>query len=296
MKFWEHLKPYLSLVIAALLTANLLSTWSLNRSLDEKMDMLLDAQNNIQNSVVTNQTQISQLSSHLQDELERQASLFSESSSVVSYSAEGLVVTTTLTPKEYSTDSKITVTCASDGKTFSKEAVQNGSEFVAVCVVPFCETIDISAAITTGEAIHQEPLPSIPCQTLLAFDIYTDFSYDNSCLYFTVSNPQSSQLLDSLTAISLTVERDSNVMGIIYPKSIEPGELPDSMKGNSTCLCYVADLSPYLTLEGELRLYPRIQSSTGLSYAQEPMFSFTIDEEGLDSYETGNNWFPPIFN
>ncbi|MBQ8599524.1 MAG: hypothetical protein IJ411_05355 [Oscillospiraceae bacterium] len=296
MKLMDSLKPYLSLIIAALLAANLFSTWSLNRTIEEKMDKLLTSQNNIQSAVEENQSQISSLSSNMQDELERQASLFSESNSVVSYSAEGLVVTTTLTPKEYNTDSKITVTCSSNGKSFAKEAVQNGSEFEAVCVVPYCETIDISAAITTGEAIEQEPLPSIPCQTVLAFDIYTEYSYSENLLYFTISNPQSGALLESLDGIHLAILREGTVIGHVYPKSIESSSLPDSMKGSSICLAYTADLSQFINLEGDMQVVPKIQSSTGLGYAEDAMFQFSGTANGLDSYVTGNSWYPPVFH
>lgn len=296
MKLMDSLKPYLSLAIVALLAANLVVSWNNDRQLQEQMKTLLDSQSKLQSAVASSQTQINQLSGSLQEELERQASLFSENSTTVSYSAEGYVVTTTLTPKEYNTDSKLTVTCTVDGKTYSKEAAQNGSEFVAVCVVPFCENIDISAAITTGEEIHQEPLPSIPCQTLLAFDIYTEFSYDDSTLYFTVSNPQGTALLESLTSINLAVERDSTVIGAVYPQAITTSELPDSMKGSSACLCYAADMSPFMNLEGELHVLPRIQSSTGLAYAQDSMFTFTVDADGLDSYESGESWYPALFN
>lgn len=296
MKRMDSLKPYLSLIIAALLAANLFSTWSLNRTIEEKMDKLLSSQSNIQSAVEESQSQISSLSSDMQDELERQASLFSESSSVVSYSAEGLVVTTTLTPKEYNTDSKITVTCNSNGKSFAKEAVQNGSEFEAVCVVPFCEIIDISAAISTGEAIEQEPLPSIPCQTVLAFDIYTEYSYSENLLYFTISNPQSGALLESLDGVHLAILREGTVIGHVYPEAIESSSLPDSMKGSSICLAYAADLSQFIKLEGDMQVVPKIQSSTGLDYAEDAMFQFTGTAEGLDSYMTGNSWYPPVFH
>lgn len=296
MKLMDSMKPYLSLIIAALLAVNLFSTWSLNRTIEEKMDKLLSSQNNIQSAVKENQSQISSLSSNMQDELERQASLFSESNSVVSYSAEGLVVTTTLTPKEYNTDSKITVTCSSNGKSFAKEAVQNGSEFEAVCVVPYCETIDISAAITTGEAIEQEPLPSIPCQTVLAFDIYTEYSYSENLLYFTISNPQSGALLESLDSIHLAILREGTIIGHVYPESIGSSSLPDSMKGSSVCLAYTADLSQFINLEGDMQVVPKIQSSTGLSYAEDAMFQFSGTANGLDSYVTGNSWYPPVFH
>lgn len=296
MKLMDSMKPYLSLIIAALLAVNLFSTWSLNRTIEEKMDKLLSSQNNIQSAVEENQSQISSLSSNMQDELERQASLFSESNSVVSYSAEGLVVTTTLTPKEYNTDSKITVTCSSNGKSFAKEAVQNGSEFEAVCVVPYCETIDISAAITTGEAIEQEPLPSIPCQIVLAFDIYTEYSYSENLLYFTISNPQSGALLESLDSIHLAILREGTIIGHVYPESIGSSSLPDSMKGSSVCLAYTADLSQFINLEGDMQVVPKIQSSTGLSYAEDAMFQFSGTANGLDSYVTGNSWYPPVFH
>lgn len=296
MKLMDSLKPYLSLLIAALLAANLFSTWSLNRTIEEKMDKLLNSQVNIQSTLEENQNQISNLSSNIQDQLERQASLFSESNSTVSYSAEGLVVSTTVIPKEYNTDSKITVTCSSNGKSFAKEAVQNGSEFEAICVVPFWETIDISAAITTGEAIEQEPFPSIPCQTVLAFDIYTEYSYSENRLYFTISNPQSGALLESLNNIHLVIQREGSIIGHIYPESIESSSLPDSMKGNSICLAYTADLSQFIKLEGDIQVIPKIQSSTGLSYVEDAMFQFVGTSDGLDSYTIGNSWYPPVFH
>ena len=296
MKLMDSIKPYVSLALVALLAANLLSTVTLNRSLENKLDQLILAQNNIQKAVEENQKQISSMSGDLQSELERQASLFSESSSVVSYSAEGLVVTTKLTPKEYNTDSKITVTCVSDGKSFSKEAVQNGSEFEAVCVVPFCESVDISAAISTGEAIEQEPLPSIPCQTVLAFDIYSEYSYGENLLYFTVSNPQSSDLLESIEKLHLSIVRDGVAVGAVYPTAITSLELPDSMKGTKVCLAYTADLSPYINLEGSFQVVPKIQSTTALNYAEEAMFQFEATAEGLDSFMTGDSWYPPVFH
>ena len=296
MKLMDSIKPYVSLALVALLAANLLSTVTLNRSLENKLDQLILAQNNIQKAVEENQKQISSMSGDLQSELERQASLFSESSSVVSYSAEGLVVTTKLTPKEYNTDSKITVTCVSDGKSFSKEAVQNGSEFEAVCVVPFCESVDISAAISTGEAIEQEPLPSIPCQTVLAFDIYSEYSYGENLLYFTVSNPQSSDLLESIEKLHLSIVRDGVAVGAVYPTAITSLELPDSMKGTKVCLAYTADLSPYINLEGSFQVVPKIQSTTALNYAEEAMFQFKATAEGLDSFMTGDSWYPPVFH
>lgn len=296
MKLMEVLKPYLSLAIVGLLAVNAFTTWTLSRSIDDKLDKLLRAQENIQNTVASSQEQISQMNSNMQDEFDRQASLFSESSSVVSYSAEGLVVTTTLTPKEFNTESKITVTSVSNGLSYPKEAVQNGSEFVASCVVPFCESIDISAAITTGTAIEQEPLPSIPCQTLLAFDIYSHYEYDEKLLYFTVSNPQSAELLNSLKNLTLTVMRNEQAVGAVYPTAIELTELPDSMKGNGNCLAYTADLSPYVTLEGEMQVLPKIQSTTGLTYANDPLFSFTGTAEGMDSYMSGDSWYPPLFH
>ncbi len=296
MKLMDSIKPYLSLAIVALLTANLLSTMTVNRSIEHKLDQLILAQNNMQKSVEENQKQITALSSDLQGELERQASLFSESNSMVSYSAEGLVVTTKLTPKEFNTDSKITVTCTSNGKTFSKEAVQNGSEFEAVCVIPFCETVDISAAITTGEAIEQEPLPSIPCQTILAFDLYSEYAYSENLLYFTVSNPQSSTLLESIKSMHLSIVRDGIAIGAVYPTSITSSALPDSMRGTNLCLAYTADLSPYLNLEGDFQVIPKIQSTTELNYAELPMFQFSTTAEGLDSYMTGDSWYPPIFH
>ena len=296
MKFLDSLKPYLSLFIAGLLAANLFSTWTLNRTIEDKMSQLISSQSTMQKTLSSNENQLSQISSNMQDELERQASLFSESNSIVSYSADGLVVTTTLTPKEYNTDSKITVTCISNGRSFSKEAVQNGSEFVASCVVPYCETIDISTVITSGDAIKQETLPSIPCQTLLAFDIYSQFEYSENLLYFTVSNPQSTELLESLQSINLAVIRDSVVIGAVYPQAIENSQLPDSMKGNSSCLAFTADLSPYIKLEGEMSIVPRIQSSTGLSYADDSLFFFTGTKDGLESYTTGDSWYPPLFH
>ena len=296
MKFMDTIKPYLSLALVALLAANLLSTVTLNRSIEDKLDQLISSQNNIQKAVEENQKQISSMSGDLQNELERQASLFSESSSVVTYSAEGLVVSTKLTPKEYNTDSKITVTCTSNGKSFSKEAAQNGTEFEAVCVVPFCETVDISAAISTGEAIEQEPLPSIPCQTVLAFDIYSEYSYGENLLYFTISNPQSAVLLESIQTMHLSIVRDGIAVGAVYPTAITSLELPDSMKGTEVCLAYTADLSPYLNLEGSFQIVPKIQSSTGLSYAEESMFQFEATAEGLDSYMVGDSWYPPVFH
>lgn len=292
----DSMKTGLSLLIAALLAGNLASTWMLNNNISEKMDQLITAQNKMQTAVNNNQTQIAQLSSSMQDELERQASLFSDSVSIVNYSAEGFVVTTTLTPKEYNTDSKLTVTCVSNGKSFSKEAVQNGSEFEAVCVVPYCETIDISAAISTGEAINQEPLPSIPCQTLLAFDIYSSFSYDENLLYFTVSNQQGPALLESLKSLQLSILRDDVVIGSVYPTAVEPTELPDSLKGNSSALCYTADLNPFIGLEGQLQVCPKIQSTTGLNYSQDPLFLLTGTTTGLSSFETGDSWYPPVFH
>ncbi len=296
MNFMERLKPYLSLVIVGLLAANAFATWSLSRSIDDKLDKLLNAQKNIQNTVSSSQDMISQMNSNMQDEFDRQASLFSESSSVVSYSEEGLVVTTTLTPKEFNTESKITVTSVSNGLSYPKEAVQNGSEFVATCVVPFCETVDISAAITTGTAIEQEPLPSIPCQTLLAFDIYSHYEYDEQLLYFTVSNPQSIELLNSLKSLHLSVVRDGQVVGAVYPTAVELNVLPDSMKGNGNCLAYTADLSPYVTLEGDMQVLPKIQSTTGLTYASDVLFSFKGTAEGMDSYMSGDSWYPPLFH
>ena len=296
MKLMDSIKPYISLAIVALLTANLLSTMTLNRSIEKKLDQLILSQNNIQKAVSENQKQITTLSSDLQSEMERQASLFSESNSVVSYSSEGLVVTTKLTPKEFNTDSKITVTCVSNGKSFSKEAVQNGSEFEAVCVIPFCETVDISAAITTGEAIEQEPLPSIPCQTILAFDLYSEYAYSENLLYFTVSNPQSADLLESIKSMHLSIVRDGIAVGAVYPNSITSTELPDSMRGTNLCLAYTADLSPYLNLEGNFQVIPKIQSTTELSYAEQPMFQFSTTAEGLDSYMTGDSWYPPVFH
>lgn len=296
MNFMDKLKPYLSLVIVGLLAANAFATWSLSRSIDDKLDKLLTAQKNVQSTVASSQDLISQMNSNMQDEFDRQASLFSESSSVVSYSEEGLVVTTTLTPKEFNTESKITVTSVSNGLSYPKEAVQNGSEFVATCVVPFCETVDISAAITTGTAIEQEPLPSIPCQTLLAFDIYSHYEYDEQLLYFTVSNPQSTELLNSLKSLHLSVVRDGQVVGAIYPTAVELSALPDSMKGNGNCLAYTADISPYVTLEGEMQLLPKIQSTTGLTYASDVLFSFKGTSEGMDSYMSGDSWYPPLFH
>lgn len=292
----ESLKTCLTLLIAALLAGNLASTWMLNDSINDKMDQLISAQNKIQTAVNNNQTQIAQMSSSMQDELERQASLFSESSTTVSYSAEGFVVTTSLTPKEYNTDSKLTVTCISNGRSFSKEAVQNGSEFEAVCVVPYCEIIDISAAISSGESINQEPLPSIPCQTLLAFDIYSNFSYEENLLYFTVSNQQGPALLESLKNLQLSVLRDNVVIGSVYPTAIESTELPDSLKGNSSALCYTADLTPFIGLEGQLQICPKIQSTTGLNYSQDPLFLLTGTTTGLSSFETADTWYPPIFH
>ena len=292
----DSLKTGLSLLIVALLAGNLASTWMLNNNINDKMDQLITAQSKMQTAVNNSQTQIAQLSNSMQNELERQASLFSESNSIVSYSAEGFVVTTTLTPKEYNTDSKLTVTCVSNGKSFSKEAVQNGSEFEAVCVVPYCETIDISAAISTGEAINQEPLPSIPCQTLLAFDIYSSYSYEENLLYFTVSNQQGPALLESLKALQLSVLRDDVVIGSIYQTAIEATELPDSLKGNSSALSYSADLSPFIGLEGELQICPKIQSTTGLSYSQDPLFLLSGTTTGLSSFETGDSWYPPVFH
>ncbi len=296
MNFMDRLRPYLSLVIVGLLAANAFATWSLSRSIDDKLDKLLNAQKNIQSTVTSSQDMISQMNSNMQDEFDRQASLFSESNSVVSYSEEGLVVTTTLTPKEFNTESKITVTSVSNGLSYPKEAVQNGSEFVATCVVPFCEIVDISAAITTGTAIEQEPLPSIPCQTLLAFDIYSHYEYDEQLLYFTVSNPQSAELLNSLKNIHLSVVRDGQVVGAVYPTAAELSALPDSMKGNGNCLAYTADLSPYVTLEGEMQVLPKIQSTTGLTYASDVLFSFKGTAEGMDSYMSGDSWYPPLFH
>ncbi len=296
MKLMDSIKPYLSLALVALLAANLWSTMSLNRSLEEKLNQLISSQNNIQKAVEENQKQITIMSGDLHNELERQASLFSESSSFVAYSSDGLVVTTKLTPKEYNTDSKITVTCTSDGKSFSKEAVQNGTEFEAVCVIPFCETVDISAAISTGEAIEQEPLLSIPCQTVLAFDIYSEYSYGENLLYFTVSNPQNAALLESIKAMHLSVVRDGVTVGAVYPTGITSLDLPDSMKGTEICLAYTADLSPYLNLEGSFQVVPKIQSATGLSYVEDSMFQFEATAEGLDSYMTGDSWYPPAFH
>ena len=89
MKLMDAIKPYVSLALVVLLTANLLSTINLTRSIEEKMNQLLISQNNTQKAVQENQQQVNNLSSNLQNELERQASLFSESSSVVTYSAEG---------------------------------------------------------------------------------------------------------------------------------------------------------------------------------------------------------------
>lgn len=292
----DSLKSGLSLLIAALLAGNLASTWMLNNNINQKMDQLIAEQSKIQTAVSNNQTQLAQMSSNMQDEFDRQASLFSESNSTVSYSAEGFVVTTTLTPKEYNTESKLTVTCISNGKSFSKEAVQNGSEFEAVCVVPYCETIDISAAISTGDSINQEPLPSIPCQTILAFDIYSSFSYEENMLYFTVSNQQGPALLDSLKGLQLSVLRDNTVIGSVYPKAIETSELPDSLKGNSSALCYVADLNPYIGLEGQLQICPKIQSTTGFSYSQDPLFLLTGSSTGLSSFESADSWYPPVFH
>ena len=87
MKFMDTIKPYLSLALVALLAANLLSTVTLNRSIEDKLNQLISSQNNIQKAVEENQKQISSMSGDLQNELERQASLFSESSSGVTYSA-----------------------------------------------------------------------------------------------------------------------------------------------------------------------------------------------------------------
>ena len=296
MKLMDSIKPYLSFALVALLAANLFSTISLNRSIDDKLDQLIISQNNVQKAVEENQKQISAINGDLQSELERQASLFSDSSSTVSYSEEGLVVTTKLTPKEYNTDSKITVTCVSNSKSFSKEAVQNGSEFEAICVIPFCETVDISAAITTGEAIEQQPLPSIPCQTILAFDIFSEYSYSENTLYFSVSNPQSTTLLESIESMYLAIVRDGVVVGAAYPEGIASTDLPDSLRGTNFCLAYTADLEPYLTLDGDFQVIPRIESTTELSYIEQPMFHFTATSEGLDSYMTGDSWYPPIFH
>lgn len=296
MKLMDTLKPYLSLAIVGLLAVNAFTTWSLSHSIDDKLGRILSTQQNIQNTVNTNQSQLSAMSSNMQEEFDRQASLFSDSHSVVSYSAEGLIVTTTLTPKEFNTESKFTVTCVSNGVSYAKEAVQNGSEFVASCVVPFCETIDISAAIATGTTIEQETMPSIPCQTLLAFDIYSHYEYDEQLLYFTVSNPHSTELLESIQNLHLTVMRDNVTVGVIYPNAIEPSELPDSMKGSDSYLAFTADLAPYVTLEGEMQILPKIQSTTGLNYASDIMFSFIGTANGLDSYMVGDSWYPPLFH
>ncbi len=293
---WDSMKPLVSLVIVGLLGANLFSTWQLNQTMSSSLRQLSNSQSNIQKALEETQKQLSTMNGNMEAEFDRQASLFSESSSVVTYSAEGLVVTTTLTPKELNTDSKITVTALSDGKSFAKEAVQNGSEFSAVSVVPFCETVEINAAISNGESIQQENLPSIPCQTVLAFDIYSNYEYSENLLYFTISNPQSGALLDSLKKIHLSVLRNGEVVGAIYPESIELSQLPDSMKGNSACLAYTADLSPYLNLEGELQVVPKITSTTGLSYAENILFSFSGNENGLSSYQSGESWFPPLFH
>ncbi len=292
----KWLKPLAILLVVALLTANLALTWQLNQTMASSLRQLSSAQNNIQKSLEATQQQLSTMNGNMEAEFDRQASLFSESSSVVSYSPEGLVVTTTLTPKELSTDSKITVTSVSNGKSFPKEAVQNGSEFSAVSVVPFCETVEISAAISSGESIQQENLPSIPCQTVLAFDIYSHYEYGEQLLYFTVSNPQSADLLDSLKSIHLSVLRDGAVVGAIYPEKVELSSLPDAMKGNSNCLAYSADLSPYLSLEGELQIVPKINSTTGLSYAEDVLFSFIGTANGVDSYQSGDSWYPPLFH
>lgn len=296
MKWTDAMKPYLSLAVIALLAANLLSTVSLNHNLEQQLSAITNSQTTLQKAVEENQQQISAINNTIVNTLEQQASLFSESSSVVSYSPDGLVVSTKLTPKEYNTDSKITVSCLSDGKTFAKEAVQNGSEFEAICVVPFCESIDINAAITTGEIIEQEPLPSIPCQTVLAFDIYSEYSYSEQLLYISVFNQQNPALLDSLESIHFAILRDGAVIGHIYPTAIESNQLPDSMKGNNSCLAFTADLSQYLALEGDMEVSPRIQSSTGLKYADDSVFRFSCTEDGLDSYESGNYWYPPIFH
>ena len=261
------------------------------------MEQLLDSQLNIYDSVAKSQAQVNEMSKNMQSKFEEQASLFSESSSTAAYSPEGIVITTTLIPKEYNTDSKLTVSCTTDGKTYSKEAVQSGSEFVAVCTVPFSENIEISAAIATGESIQQQQLPSIPCQTLLSFDIYTDYSYDDNKLLFTISNPQNPELLNSLTQIHLAIKRDDILLGNIYPQQIELSELPDSMKGNTACLCYSANIADYILMEGVFEIIPIIKSSTALAYSQtDSMFSFTVDGEGIDSYLTVNNWYPPIFH
>ncbi len=292
----KWLKPLAILLVVALLTANLALTWQLNQTMASSLRQLSSAQNNIQKTLEATQQQLSTMNGNMEAEFDRQASLFSESSSVVSYSAEGLVVTTTLTPKELSTDSKITVTAVSNGKSFPKEAVQNGSEFSAVSIVPFCETVEINAAISSGESIQQETLPSIPCQTVLAFDIYSHYEYGEQLLYFTVSNPQSADLLDSLKSIHLSVMRDGAVVGAIYPEKVELSSLPDAMKGNSSCLAYSADLSPYLTLEGELQIVPKISSTTGLNYAEDVLFSFIGTANGVDSYQNGDSWYPPLFH
>lgn len=291
------LNPYISLLTAVLLTVNIGAVWTLNKNIDKKMEQLLDSQINIYDSVSKSQAQITEMSKNMQSKFEEQASLFSESSSTATYSPEGIIITTTLIPKEYNTDSKLTVSCTTDGKTYSKEAVQSGSEFVAVCTVPFSENVEISAAIATGESIQQQQLPSIPCQTLLSFDIYTNYSYDDNKLLFTVSNSQNPELLSSLKGIQLAIKRDNIILGNIIPKQIELSELSDSMKGNTACLCYSANLSDYIAMEGVFEIVPIITSSTALKYSQsDSMFSFTVDSEGMDSYLTINNWYPPIFH
>jgi len=295
MNLWERVRPVLAVALLGLLGANLLATLSTQQDLKQSLTQLQNSQQQLNKALTENQEQLEQLSSHLQSELERQASLFSESSSMAAYSPEGLLVTTTLSPKEYQTNSKITVTYSVNGQSVTYEATQNGSEFSASGLVPFCETVEISAAISTDEAINQEPLPALFCPTLLSFDAYSSYSYSENLLYFTLSNSQSPQLLESLESISLAVLREGAVVGVVYPQAIESSQLPEAMKGGNAALCYQADLSPFLTLEGDFQVVPRFQCSTGLNYAQEPMFLFTASTQGLSNYESGTTWYPPVF-
>lgn len=295
MNLWERVRPVAVVVALGLLGADLLLSLGAQREMKQSLTQLQNSQQQLTKALSENQEQLEQLSSHLQSELERQASLFSECSSMAAYTPEGLLVTTTLSPKEYQTNSKITVTYSVNGKSVTYEASQNGSEFSASGLVPYCETVEISAAISTDEAINQEPLPSLFCTTLLSFDAYSSYAYDENLLYFTLSNAQSAQLLDSLESINLAVLREGTVVGVVYPQQIESSQLPEAMKGGSAVLCYQADMSAFVNLEGDFQVVPRFQCSSGLSYAQESLFSFSASANGLSNYETGSAWYPPVF-
>lgn len=168
----KNIALILAFVLLIVITYNVIDLKKQVTNIENDRPMLY----NLQNDLRSIQNEVNDGYDDIEELLEKEQSLFSETSVDIKLKGSKLAVTMSGVPKAIDNSEKLIAKITTGDKIYEQEADENGS---AVIVTDMTDVIKPMFIIKSDTGVRQEALPEQYTHEALTFDIYSEWDDDN---------------------------------------------------------------------------------------------------------------------